>query len=36
MQTTITRYSAQEYLEREATAEFRSEYRDGEIVPMTG
>jgi Uma2 family endonuclease len=36
MQATITRYSAQEYLERETTAEFRSEYRDGEIIPMTG
>ncbi len=36
MQATITRYSAAEYLERETTAEFRSEYHDGEIIPMTG
>ena len=36
MQATITRYSAQEYLEGEKTAESRNEYRDGEIVPMTG
>ena len=36
MQATITRYSVEEYLERETTAEFRSEYRDGEIIPMTG
>lgn len=36
MQATQTRYSVQEYLERETTAEFRSEYRDGEIIPMTG
>ncbi|MCC3468882.1 MULTISPECIES: Uma2 family endonuclease [unclassified Microcoleus] len=26
----------EEYLQLEATAEFKSEYRDGEIVPMTG
>ncbi len=36
MQATQTRYSVEEYLERETTAEFRSEYRDGEIIPMTG
>jgi Uma2 family endonuclease len=36
MQATITRYSVEEYLEREKTAEFRNEYRDGEIIPMTG
>ncbi|GGA49740.1 Uma2 family endonuclease [Okeania sp. KiyG1] len=36
MQATQTRYSSEEYLEREKTAEFRSEYRDGEIIPMTG
>ena len=36
MQTTQIRYSAEEYLEQETTAEFRSEYRDGEIIPMTG
>ncbi|NEQ74581.1 MAG: hypothetical protein F6K23_16975 [Okeania sp. SIO2C9] len=36
MQATQIRYSAEEYLEREKTAEFRSEYRDGKIIPMTG
>lgn len=36
MQVTQNRYSLKEYLERETTAEFRSEYRDGEIIPMTG
>ena len=30
----ITRYTPEQYLERERKAEFRSEYRDGEIVPM--
>ncbi|NJR62129.1 MAG: Uma2 family endonuclease [Cyanobacteria bacterium CRU_2_1] len=29
-------YSPEEYLELEAAAEEKSEYRDGEIVPMTG
>ncbi|MFB8789245.1 MAG: Uma2 family endonuclease [Potamolinea sp.] len=29
-------YSLEEYRKLEETAEFRSEYRDGEIVPMTG
>jgi Uma2 family endonuclease len=29
-------YSFEEYLDLEATAEYKSEYRDGEIVPMTG
>lgn len=29
-------YSPAEYLELEEKAEFKSEYRDGEIVPMTG
>lgn len=29
-------YTAEQYLELEEKAEFRSEYRDGEIVPMTG
>jgi Uma2 family endonuclease len=29
-------YTLAEYLEIEATAEYRSEYHDGEIVPMTG
>ncbi|MDJ0556768.1 MAG: Uma2 family endonuclease [Microcoleaceae cyanobacterium MO_207.B10] len=37
MQVTKTRYySPEEYLEQETIAEFRSEYRDGEIIPMTG
>jgi Uma2 family endonuclease len=29
-------YTLDEYRELEETAEFRNEYRDGEIVPMTG
>jgi len=29
-------YSIEEYLEHEETAEYRSEYRNGEIIPMTG
>ena len=29
-------YTTEEYLELEEKAEFRSEYRDGEIVPITG
>lgn len=29
-------YTAQEYLELELASEQRSEYRDGEIIPMTG
>lgn len=29
-------YSPEEYLEQETIAEFRSEYCDGEIIPMTG
>lgn len=29
-------YTPEEYLALEATAEFKSEYHDGEIVPMTG
>jgi Uma2 family endonuclease len=29
-------YTIEEYRQLEKTAEFRSEYRDGEIVPMTG
>jgi Uma2 family endonuclease len=29
-------YTPEEYLELEATAEYKSEYRDGEILPMTG
>ena len=29
-------YTPEEYLENEEKAEYKSEYRDGEIVPMTG
>ncbi|MFB2918940.1 Uma2 family endonuclease [Aerosakkonema funiforme] len=29
-------YSPEEYLAREEAAEYKSEYRDGEIIPMTG
>jgi Uma2 family endonuclease len=38
MQTAIQKrsYTPEEYLELEEKAEFRSEYRDGEIIPMTG
>jgi Uma2 family endonuclease len=36
VQTQPRSYSPEEYLELEATAEEKSEYRDGEIVPMTG
>jgi Uma2 family endonuclease len=35
-QTQQRSYSLEEYRQLEETAEFRSEYRDGEIVPMTG
>ncbi|AFZ42487.1 protein of unknown function DUF820 [Halothece sp. PCC 7418] len=36
MVTTTPHYTPQEYLELEETTEERSEYRDGEIIPMTG
>jgi Uma2 family endonuclease len=36
MQTQERYYTPQEYLTQEEVSEFRSEYRDGEIVPMTG
>lgn len=36
MQTQQRYYTPQEYLAQEEVSEFRSEYRDGEIVPMTG
>jgi Uma2 family endonuclease len=38
MQTQVQqrRYTLEEYLALERDAEFHSEYRDGEIVPMTG
>ncbi len=35
-QTQQRYYTPEEYLEIEEAAEFKSEYRDGEIVPMTG
>jgi Uma2 family endonuclease len=31
-----TRYTAEEYLELEIASDIRSEYHDGEIIPMTG
>jgi len=36
LETQKRHYTLEEYLELEEKAEFRSEYRDGEIVPMTG
>jgi Uma2 family endonuclease len=36
MDTVKTRLTPEEYLELEVTAEFRSEYRNGEIIPMPG
>ncbi|PPS41017.1 Uma2 family endonuclease [Chroococcidiopsis sp. TS-821] len=36
MQTQQHYYTPEEYLAQEEVAAFRSEYRDGEIVPMTG
>lgn len=35
-QTEIRRYTVEEYLELEIASETRSEYCDGEIIPMTG
>jgi Uma2 family endonuclease len=35
-QTQQRSYTLEEYRQLEETAESRSEYRDGEIVPMTG
>ena len=35
-QTKPRLYTPEEYLELEANAEYKSEYRDGEIVPMAG
>lgn len=34
--TVVRRYTPEEYLAQEEIADFRHEYRDGEIVPMTG
>jgi Uma2 family endonuclease len=36
VQTVKRFYTPEEYLELEAKAEYKSEYRDGEIIPMTG
>ncbi|MGG6294120.1 Uma2 family endonuclease [Leptolyngbya sp. AN02str] len=36
MQTQSRLYTPEDYLAQEETAEFRSEYHDGAIVPMTG
>ncbi|MFN5963768.1 MAG: Uma2 family endonuclease, partial [Pseudanabaena sp.] len=33
---TTKRYTVDEYLELEAKAEFKSEFVDGEIIPMAG
>jgi len=35
-QLPLSKVSLEDYRQQEQTAEFRSEYRDGEIVPMTG
>lgn len=35
-QTQKCYYTPEEYLQLEETAQFKNEYRDGEIVPMTG
>ncbi|MBW4644980.1 MAG: Uma2 family endonuclease [Goleter apudmare HA4340-LM2] len=36
LQTQKHNYTPEEYLELEAKAEYKNEYRDGEIIPMTG
>ena len=36
LETQKLSYTPEEYLEIEEKAEYKSEYRDGEIVPMTG
>ncbi|ARV59244.1 hypothetical protein BZZ01_11945 [Nostocales cyanobacterium HT-58-2] len=36
LQTEKRHYTPQEYLELEEQAEYRSEYKDGEIIPMPG
>ncbi len=36
VQTPKVYYTPEEYLALELAAEYKSEYRDGEIVPMTG
>lgn len=35
-QPEVKRYTAEEYLELEVASETRNEYRDGEVIPMTG
>lgn len=36
LQTEKRHYTPEEYLELEEQAEYKNEYRDGEIIPMTG
>jgi Uma2 family endonuclease len=36
MPVQLKRYTPEEYLELEEKADYKSEYRDGEIIPMTG
>ncbi len=36
LETQKRHYTPEEYLELEEKAEYKSEYRDGEIIPMTG
>ncbi|EKQ70045.1 hypothetical protein OsccyDRAFT_0306 [Leptolyngbyaceae cyanobacterium JSC-12] len=36
MKTQTRRYTPEEYLELEEHADYKSEYHDGEIIPMTG
>ncbi|MFM6036219.1 MAG: Uma2 family endonuclease, partial [Dolichospermum sp.] len=36
VQTRIHTYTPEEYLELEEKALYKSEYRNGEIIPMTG
>ncbi len=36
LQTEKRYYTPEEYLELEEKAEYKNEYRDGEIIPMTG
>ncbi|MHC5728571.1 MAG: Uma2 family endonuclease, partial [Nostoc sp.] len=36
LQTEKRYYTPEEYLELEENAEYKNEYRDGEIIPMTG
>ena len=36
MQLQTRNYTPEEYLKLEEQAEYKSEYRDGEVIPMTG